>query len=81
MVRIVGVGFDALENTVRVGPVTVTSVRSSDAGTVIVLMVPERVPSSGGAPPMLWQPGTYALTVENRRGTSAAVSLTIRELP
>lgn len=79
MVIIRGSGFDATGNTVRLGPVTVTSVKASEGGTIIAFMVPERVPATGGAAPMLWVPGTYALTVENRRGVSRAVSVTVKE--
>ncbi len=78
-ITIRGTGFDATTNTVTVGPITVAAVTSRDQGTVIALSLPDRVPSGGGAAPMLWSPGRYALTVSNARGTSAPVMVTIQE--
>ena len=74
-----GTGFDATANTVTLGPVVVTAVVSRGGGTVIALSLPDRVPSGGGAAPMLWTPGRYPLTVANARGTSAPVMVTIQE--
>jgi hypothetical protein len=74
-----GTGFDATENTVTFGPVTLTSVKSSDGGTRIALVIPDRMPSGGGAAPLLWMAGDYPLTVSNRRGTSAAFTVTVKE--
>jgi hypothetical protein len=74
-----GSGFEATENTVTLGPVTLTSVKSTDRGTRIVLVVPDRMPSGGGAAPMLWMAGDYPLTVSNRRGTSAPFTVTVKE--
>ena len=74
-----GAGFDATANTVTVGPVTLTAVASRSSGTVIALTLPDRVPSGGGAAPMLWSAGRYALTVSNARGTSVPVMVTIQE--
>ncbi len=73
-----GTGFEA-ENTVTFGPVTLTSVKSSDGGTRISLVVPDRMPSGGGAAPMLWMAGDYPLTVSNRHGTSAPFTVTVKE--
>ncbi|QJR36188.1 hypothetical protein [Gemmatimonas groenlandica] len=78
-VTIRGTGFDATANTVTVGSVILTAVVSSRGGTVIALSLPDRVPSGGGAAPMLWSPGRYALTVSNGRGSSAPVMVTIQE--
>ncbi len=78
-ITIRGTGFDASSNTITVGPITVATVVSSKGGTVIALSLPERVPSGGGAAPMLWSAGRYALTVSNARGTSAPVLVTIQE--
>ena len=78
-ITIRGTGFDALSNTITVGPITVATVVSSKGGTVIALSLPDRVPSGGGAAPMLWSAGRYALTVSNARGTSAPVLVTIQE--
>lgn len=74
-----GAGFDATANTVTVGPITLTAVASRSSGTVIALSLPDRVPSGGGAAPMLWSAGRYALTVSNARGTSVPVMVTIQE--
>jgi Quinohemoprotein amine dehydrogenase, alpha subunit domain III len=74
-----GTGFDAAENTVTFGPVTLTSVKSTNGGTRISLVVPDRMPSGGGAAPMLWMAGDYPLTVSNRRGTSAPMTVTVKE--
>lgn len=78
-ITIRGAGFDSTANTVTVGPVTLTAVASRSSGTVIALSLPDRVPSGGGAAPMLWSAGRYALTVSNARGTSVPVMVTIQE--
>lgn len=74
-----GTGFEASENTVTFGPVTLTSVKSTDGGTRISLTLPDRMPSGGGAAPMLWMAGDYPLTVSNRHGTSTPFSVTVKE--
>ena len=78
-ITIRGTGFDATANTVTVGPVSITAVASRNSGTVIALTLPDRVPSGGGAAPMLWSAGRYALTVSNARGRSVPVMVTIQE--
>ncbi|MEN9592445.1 MAG: hypothetical protein RJA21_912, partial [Gemmatimonadota bacterium] len=78
-VTIRGTGFDATANTVTVGPVILTAVRSTGGGTVIALSLPDRVPSGGGAAPMLWSPGQYALKVSTTQGSSVPVMVTIQE--
>jgi hypothetical protein len=78
-VTIRGTGFDAIANTVTVGPIILTGVVSRNDGTVIALSLPDRVPSGGGAAPMLWSAGRYPLTVTNARGTSVPVIVTIQE--
>ncbi len=62
-IRIEGRGFHPTSNTIALGPVTVGDVASRDNGTVLLLSVPDRVPSGGGAAPLLWVPGRYPLTV------------------
>jgi hypothetical protein len=79
LITIRGAGFDASSNTVTVGPVTVTAVAASRGGTVIEVSLPDRVPSGGGAAPMLWEPGRYSLTVATARGTSMPVMVAIQE--
>jgi len=76
---ILGKGFDSANNTVVIGPATITTVPSTEQGTVIRIVVPDRVTGTGGAPPALWVPGDYPVTVSNRTGTSRAMTLTIRE--
>ncbi len=78
-ITIRGRGFDLTANRVTVGPVIVMAVSSRSGGTVIALTLPERVPSGGGAAPMLWSAGKYALTVSNARGTSVPVMVTVQE--
>ena len=78
-VTIRGARFDATANTVTVGPVTLTAISSRSGGTVITLTLPQRVPSGGGAAPMLWNAGRYPLTVSNTRGTSVPVMVTVQE--
>jgi hypothetical protein len=78
-VMVHGTGFDPDSNVVRLGPVTVSPVPSTNGGTLLTLMLPDRVPSGGGAAPMLWTPGRYPLTVTTRRGTSAPVLVDIEE--
>ena len=78
-ITIRGTGFDAVSNTVIVGPVTIAAVPATRGGTVLALSLPDRVPSGGGAAPMLWEPGRYPLSVATARGTSAPVTVTIEE--
>ena len=78
-VTIRGTGFDATANTVTVGPVILTTVLSRSGGTVIALSLPDRVPSGGGAAPMLWSAGRYPVTVSNARGSSVPVMVTVQE--
>ena len=78
-ITIRGARFDATANTITVGPITLTTVSSSNSGTVITLTLPERVPSGGGAAPMLWSAGRYPLTVSNTRGISVPVMVTVQE--
>lgn len=74
-----GRGFDAADNTVTIGPATITTVPSAEQGTMIRVVVPDRVTGTGGAPPTLWVPGEYPITVSNRMGTSRPITITIKE--
>jgi len=74
-----GTGFDATDNAVTLGPVTLTAVPSTDQGTRISVVVPDRVVGRGGAPPLLWVGGAYPLTVTTPRGTSAPITVTVQE--
>lgn len=77
--RIRGSGFGVDDNTVMLGPITLTSVKSAEQGTLLIIRVPDRVPSGGGAAPMPWTSGTYPLTVVTPRGTSAPITITVKE--
>jgi hypothetical protein len=76
---IAGAHFDALNNTVRLGPVSITAVPSRAQGTRIAFSVPDRMPSGGAAAAVLWISGDYPLTITTARGTSAPVSITVTE--
>ncbi len=76
-IRIEGRGFHATSNTVLVGPVTIPVVASRDMGRTLTVTLPDRVPSGGGAAPMLWTPGSYPVTVATPASISASVMLTI----
>jgi hypothetical protein len=76
---IVGTGFEDSTNTIVLGPVSATNVRGQSNGTRIVFTVPDRVPSGGGAAPVLWTSGRYPLTVTTTRGTSNVVTIDVEE--
>ncbi len=76
-----GESFSADSNSVRIGAQQWDGIPSQDAGTRIQFIVPDRVPSGGGAAPMLWASGEYAVSVRTRQGVSRAVSLTIQTSP
>jgi hypothetical protein len=76
---IAGTGFEDSTNTVVLGPARLSDVRSQANGTRILFTVPDRVPSGGGAAPMLWISGRYALTVTTARGTSNSISIDVEE--
>lgn len=65
-------------NTVVIGALTLRGLRSDSGGTLLRFIVPDRVPSGGEAPPMLWLPGDYTVTVAHAAGKSRAVSLVVR---
>jgi hypothetical protein len=77
--RIRGGGFGEDNNTVMLGPITLTNVKSTENGTLLVIRVPDRVPSGGGAAPMPWTTGTYPLTVLTPRGASTPITITVKE--
>ena len=78
-ITIRGARFDATATAVTVGPITLTTISSRSSGTVITLTLPGRVPRGGGAAPMLWTTGRYALTVTNTRSTSVPIMVTVQE--
>lgn len=76
-----GTGFARDANTVRIGPVAITQVPSSDAGTRLVVFVPKEEPRAGEVPPALLPPGTYTVTVTTANGTSAPALFTLTPAP
>ena len=77
-VTLTGSGFDASENTVAVGPVTLERIVSRNAGRTLRFSVPLTMRSSGGAPPMPLRGGRFQVTVTTARGVSNAVTLAIQ---
>ena len=77
-VTLAGAGFDATENTVAIGPVTLTRVPSSQDGRTLRFAVPLTMSVAGGAPPVPLRGGRFPVTVTNARGVSNAVTLTIQ---
>ncbi len=76
-VELRGSSFDATANTVRVGSVEVTPVRSSANGTRILFVIPDHVASGGEAPPARWMSGRYPVTVRTALGISDTLMLAI----
>ena len=74
-----GNGFVADSNTVHVGPVTLYGIAGVGNGTILRLIVPDRVQSGVEAPPSLWVSGSYVVFVENSRGRSSTRSVFIQE--
>jgi hypothetical protein len=77
--RIRGSGFGEADNTVMLGPITLTNVKSTENGTLLIVRVPDRVPSGGGAAPMAWTTGSYQLTIVTPRGRSEPITITVKE--
>lgn len=79
-VTIIGTGFtrgDPGENTVHFAGAAIRRVRANDAGTRIVLTVPDAIDSGGGAPPMPVTAGDYPVQVETAMGRSNVVMLRV----
>lgn len=66
-------------NTVRIGPITLTSVASNAAGTELRITVPTRYTTNAEAPPRPLFPGDYPVTVET--GGKTSNSKTLKVLP
>ncbi len=64
-------------NTIRIGPVVLPGVPANAAGTEIRVVVPARYSTSTESPPRPLMPGSYAVTVETRGLTSAALTLKV----
>ena len=78
---ILGADFVADSNRVSFGPYVFDGIRSTQNGTVINVIIPDRMPSRGGAAPMLWVAAEYQVSVSNRHGASAPVSITLTVQP
>lgn len=76
-----GTDFVADSNTVAFGPYSFDGIRSTERGTVISIGIPDRMPSRGGAAPMLWVAADYQLVVSNRHGRSTPVSVALTVQP
>jgi len=77
-ITVTGCAFHVAKNVIRVGDVTLRNIASSASGTRIHVVVPKEVRGASGAPPMQMAAGTYAVTVNNGRGTSNVVQITLR---
>ena len=77
-ITLTGSGFDASENTVNVGPVTLERVASRNSGRTLRFTVPLTMRSNGGAPPMPLRGGRFNVTVTTSQGVSNAVTLAIQ---
>jgi hypothetical protein len=80
MLEVTGTGFEASTNVVTLGPARITEVKSRTDGSLIEFEVPDRIPSGGGAAPVLWTSGRYPLTITTSRGTSNAVMIDVQEM-
>ena len=76
-VTLSGCAFHATTNVVRVGDATLRDVASNAGGTRIHVVVPKEIRGASG-PPMQIAAGTYEVTVNNGRGTSNVVHITLR---
>lgn len=76
-----GSGFVPDSNTVSIGSLSFAAIRAEQGGTVITIRVPDRMPSGGEAPPMLWVDGEYPLIVRNTRGQSRPHAVAVRGQP
>jgi hypothetical protein len=77
-ITLTGSGFDASENTVAVGPVTLERIVSRNDGRTLRFTVPLTMRSNGGAPPLPLRGGRFPVTVTTARGVSNAVTLAIQ---
>jgi hypothetical protein len=76
-VTVEGRGFAEAGNIVDFGGIQVEGLPSSEGGSRLVFSVPKMIPSAGEVPPMVLQPGEYAVTVTTPWGTSRPVIFTI----
>ena len=78
-VTIHGRHFAADSNRVQVGPARIGPVPSSEHGSVLSIVVPAVLPSSGEAPPFKLGPSTYRIRITTRAGSSNLVPFTLVE--
>lgn len=78
-VQIAGERLTATGNATFFGSIRLGDLPSPD-GRTIRFGVPQTVPSRGEVPPMVIQPGSYAVYVVNANGTSDTLTFTIRSL-
>ena len=77
-VEVAGDRLTATGNLAFFGPIRLGELASAD-GRTIRFAVPQTFPSRGEVPPMVMQPGTYAVYVVNSNGTSDTLRFTIRD--
>jgi hypothetical protein len=76
-IRISGCGFSAQGNTVLIGPLSITGLRSKN-GTLIDVILPRPRPQSRGIPATILSRGANSITVKNASGTSNSSIIVIR---
>jgi Rieske Fe-S protein len=76
-----GKNFADSTNVVTFGPVTITSVRSTNGGTRIVVQAPKAMPSTGEVPPMPLMTGEYTVRVATTAGVSNPVTFNLTREP
>ncbi len=77
MVRVIGSGFHATDNTVWVGSTALRGVASSDDGHRITFAVPDAMDSRGEAAPSATVAGRYPVLVETAVGRSNVLQFTV----
>jgi hypothetical protein len=65
------------QNTVMFGNHAITDVPANSEGTQIRFVIPEALPSGGGAPPLPIDAGSYAIRVRTAAGESKAATLRV----
>ncbi|MEP6989690.1 MAG: hypothetical protein ABJA80_02085 [bacterium] len=77
MVRVIGSGFDATDNTVWIGSTALRGVSASDDGRRITFAVPDAMDSRGEAAPSAIVAGRYPVQVETAVGRSNVLQFTV----
>lgn len=76
-IELQGTNLDTVANTVMIGVLELTQVRSMVNGTRITVAIPDEVPSTGEAPPARWMGGRYPVWIRTAAGTSDTLMLVI----